>query len=351
MIKYQELEIQGEEEMAINETLKFSWGHNFAFIAMIVGSYMTFMGVTYFTDGNFLVAGIGVGVLNLVFIALFIVPQILKATERKFAKIIKRERTIVIIAPIVYVVIMLPLAHFWTMFSERNAIETTFTDAIQMTETIFVDYEKYANERVAEYKSDLDSLQTVQKKSKKKKVKKNAISDLTKYNKAEALQLQLLGENYNNLKVSALDWVSQASGTTVWNVFMIGNIKTIEKAVENWVASLEQMSSKVLADEQSGVVPYTSSELVVTEINDAFQSIRNIYKTTKFPSVIAIALIALLYLMLMFPYLIQVRNTKSTYTFWGRIKGSETSISFEADEPVQDTPKRVKGSTRNSFTI
>jgi predicted ferric reductase len=89
----------------------------------------------------------------------------------------------------------------------------------------------------------------------------------------------------------------------------------------------------------------------MTEINDAFQSIRNIYKTTKFPSVIAIALIALLYLMLMFPYLIQVRNTKSTYTFWGRTKGSETSISFEADEHVQDTPKRVKGSTRNSFTI
>ena len=66
--------------MAINETLKFSWGHIFAFVAMIVGSYMTFMGITYFTDGNFLVAGIGVGVLNLLIIAFFIFPQILKAT-------------------------------------------------------------------------------------------------------------------------------------------------------------------------------------------------------------------------------------------------------------------------------
>lgn len=337
--------------MAINETLKFSWGHIFAFVAMIVGSYMTFMGITYFTDGNFLFAGIGVGILNLIIIALFIFPQILKATERKFAKIIKRERAIVIIAPIIYIVLMLPLSHFWTMFSERNTIETTFTDAIQMTKTIFVDYEEYAEERIAEYQSTLDSLQTVQKKSKKKKVRKNAISDLTKYNKVEALQLQLVGDNYNNLKTSALEWVGQASGTTVWNVFMIGNIKTIEKAVENWVASLEQMSSKVLADEGTGVVAYTSSEVVVTDINEAFKSIRKIYKTTQFPSVIALILIAVLYLMLMFPYLIQVRNTKSTYTFWGRTGGVETSITFESEEPVQSSSKRTKGTTRNSFTI
>lgn len=337
--------------MAINETLKFSWGHIFAFVAMIVGSYMTFMGITYFTDGNFLIAGIGVGVLNLMIIALFIVPQMLKATERKFAKIIKRERTIVIVAPIIYVVLMLPLAHFWTMFSERDEIETTFTDAIQMTKTIFVDYEEYANERVEKYKSTLDSLQTVQKNSKKKKVRKNALSDMTKYNKVEALELQILGDNFNNLKVSALDWVSQASGTTVWNVFMIGNIKTIEKAVENWVLTLEDMSSKVMADEPAGVVAYTSAEMVVTEINDAFKSIRNIYKTTQFPSVIAIVLIAVLYLMLMFPYLIQARNTKTTYTFWGRTGGVETSIAFESEESEKNSPKRPKGTTKNSFTI
>ena len=337
--------------MAINETLKFSWGHIFAFVAMIVGSYMTFMGITYFTDGNFLVAGIGVGVLNLLIIALFIFPQILKATERKFAKIIKRERAIVIIAPIIYIVLMLPLAHFWTMFSERDEIETTFTDAIQMTKTIFDDYEDYADERISKYQSTLDSLQVVQKKSKSKRVRKNAISDLTKYNKVEALQLQLTGENYNNLKVSALEWVSQASGTTVWNVFMIGNIKTIEKAVENWVATLEEMSSKALAEESAGVAAYTSSEFVVREINDAFKSIRNIYKTTQFPSVIAISLIALLYLMLMFPYLIQVRNTKSTYTFWGRTGGVETAITFDSDEKEQSSPKRTKGTTKNSFTI
>lgn len=337
--------------MAINETLKFSWGHIFAFVAMIVGSYMTFMGITYFTDGNFLIAGIGVGVLNLMIIALFIVPQMLKATERKFAKIIKRERAIVIVAPIIYVVLMLPLAHFWTMFSERDEIETTFTDAIQMTKTIFVDYEEYANERVEKYKSTLDSLQTVQKNSKKKKVRKNALSDMTKYNKVEALELQILGDNFNNLKVSALDWVGQASGTTVWNVFMIGNIKTIEKAVENWVLTLEDMSSKVMADEPAGVVAYTSSEMVVTEINDAFKSIRNIYKTTQFPSVIAIVLIAVLYLMLMFPYLIQARNTKTTYTFWGRTGGVETSIAFESEESEKNSPKRPKGTTKNSFTI
>ena len=63
--------------MAINETLKFSWGHIIAFVVLIFISYVSFMGITYLTDGDFLFAGLGVVIINLVLIIFFIIPQIL----------------------------------------------------------------------------------------------------------------------------------------------------------------------------------------------------------------------------------------------------------------------------------
>jgi len=58
--------------MAINETLKFSWGHIIAFLAMIFISYVSFMGLTYWTDGDFFIAGIGVAIIDILLLVFFL---------------------------------------------------------------------------------------------------------------------------------------------------------------------------------------------------------------------------------------------------------------------------------------
>ena len=74
--------------MAINEKLKFSWGHIIAFVAMIVISYFSFIGLTYLTDGNFIFTGIGVAIIDVVIALTFIGAQIAKGTDHKFRKTI-----------------------------------------------------------------------------------------------------------------------------------------------------------------------------------------------------------------------------------------------------------------------
>lgn len=51
----------------MNEQLKFSWGHIIAFLALIVLSYITFVGVTYMTDGDFTKASIAMVVVDIVY--------------------------------------------------------------------------------------------------------------------------------------------------------------------------------------------------------------------------------------------------------------------------------------------
>lgn len=72
--------------MAINEILKFSWGHIIAFLAMIFISYVSFMGLTYLTDGNFMIAGIGVVIIDVLLLVFFIGLQVIKSVQRSLQR-------------------------------------------------------------------------------------------------------------------------------------------------------------------------------------------------------------------------------------------------------------------------
>ena len=149
---------------------------------------------------------------------------------------------------------------------------------------------------------------------------KSKVKEVQRKNKVEALRLQLVDENYNNLKQSAIEWIDGASDATVWNVFMIGNILEIENALNAWNADLNEFSSKLMVDELDTVKAFTSSDSSVLVAKENLNSLGSIYTEKESPSIIAISSGFVLLLFLLFPYVIQGRHTKSTY----RILGTET---------------------------
>lgn len=305
--------------MAINETLKFSWGHIIAFVALIFISYVSFMGITYLTDGDFQQAIWGFIIIDLLLILFFLAPQLLKATERKFDRRIWVERIMLFLAPIAFVVLMIPYAHFWTVFKNRGDIESTFNESINSTKGMFDSYEAYANNRIVEYDKFL--------------VKSKA-NEVQRKNKVEALRLQLEDENYNNLKQSAIEWIDGASDATVWNVFMIGNIQEIENALNAWNADLNEFSSKLMVDEPDTVKAFTSSDSSVLIAKENLNSLGSIYTEKESPSMIAVASGFVLLLFLFFPYVIQGRNSKSTY----RLLGTEEKM-YHMHKEKQNEPE------------
>ena len=315
--------------MAINETLKFSWGHIVAFVALIFISYVSFMGITYLTDGDFLYAGLGVLIINLFLIVFFILPQILKGTDEKFNRKIIFERILFFTAPFFFILVMIPYNHFWTVFEKREVVETTFSSSIKKTKGMFEAYETYASNRIKEYDMKLAQIRT-------KKIRRS--------NKIEALKLQLIAGNYNALKESSFKWIDNASNATVWNVFMIGNIKKIEDAIENWNNSLNSFSSKTMSDEPDGVVPFSSSDPSVTAAKDKLSNLRSVYTTDSHPTVLSIGTCLLLYLLLLFPYIIQSRNTKSTFRLIGSEDNSYTRL-------FKKTNKNQKSEDDMTFNI
>ena len=302
--------------MAINETLKFSWGHIIAFLAMIFISYLSFMGLTYLTDGNFMIAGIGVAVIDILLLCFFIGVQVIKSVEKKFAKRIIWERILLCLTPFVMYICLLPQNHFWTVYEQRQEIEQQFSNSIKQAKEMFDSYESYATKRIANYEKVLS----------KKKVK-----GVSKANKIEALTLQIKSDNYSNLKKSATEWINKATGATVWNVFMLANIKTINEAVGEWNHQLSLMSENNMSDELSDksvkdkIPAFDSDSEVVSAVKSGLDSLKSIYTARGATQPYCWLILLLCYLMLISPYLIQRRNTKSLYTLLGN-KTSESKI-------------------------
>lgn len=320
--------------MAINEKLKFSWGHIIAFVAIIFISYVSFMGISYLTDGNFLWAGIGVAAIDFIIIVFFIGAQNMKGTDKKFNKRIVYERVLVLAAPFVFCAVMIPYAHFWTVFDRRVNIESTFSASIERTKDLFDSYKSYADIRIANY--DM-------------KLAKTESSKVSRENKVNALRLQLVSDNFDNLKNVALQWIDRASKATVWNIFMIGNIHKIKDALGSWNKQLTDMSQKIMSEEDRTTSPFTSEDPSVVQANQEISSLDEWYSTIATPNWRAVLTGIILLLMLLFPYFVQSRNTKNSYWLLGK-KMNKGGITLEIPENPASKSKSEDGGY-HSFTM
>ena len=185
---------------------------------------------------------------------------------------------------------------------------------------MFDAYKAYADARIKDYDQ---------------KLAKDKVSQPSRQNRVNALKLQLVSDNFSNLKTASCQWIDRASKATVWNVFMLGNIHKIKAALEDWNKSLTAMSQKRMSDEQQDVSPFTSEDPSVVQANKDLTNLNGHYSNMQSPTWLAIVTGVILMLMLFFPYVIQNRNTKSTY----RLIGTEDTNNKQIAKKAQ---KRIK---------
>lgn len=327
----------------MNEKLQFSWGHIIAFLALIVVSYISFVGYTYLTNGNFTFALIGMGITDFVFILFFIGAQQMKASGERMKRKIIWERIFIFGSPIIFIVGMIPMSHFWTVKSQNDAIVETFTNAINSSRQLFSDYEEYSNRRIDSYKNNLTQI-IVNKNSLRKAGFEYSKASIQRDNMVETLRLQLLSQNYDSLKTVANKWIDDAAqGASTWNVFLLGNTREIKEALVNWENQLKSFSAKEMSNESiTGTVDTFQSEGANNAIA-GIDSLTSSFITQQFPTLSAIFFGLIIYFMLLFPYFLQDRHTKSVY----RLTGSERKETHKKPSRARD-PKPSESSNNDS---
>lgn len=304
-----------ENKYSWNQTLKFSWGHIIAFVALIFISYVAYMGDFYRNGGDFASAALKVAIMDVVLLFTFIGAQVYKGSDEHFNRSLIIERILVCLCPIAFVLAMLPYNHFWSVFSEREQIETKFNQAIGLSRQMFDDYDQYSDSRIAAYKETLDNV--IKGKSENPEAYAKAGFDgvndiMVKDNYIETLKLQLKSENTDSLRRSAIEWIDNANqGASVWNAFLIGNINKISDAVDGWNKLLSEASAPKLSNEAGNAKPFDSEMSSCASVKSELKQLQNTYAQTSGVSINTIWTGIVLFMMLIFPYFLQSRNLKA----------------------------------------
>lgn len=319
----------------MNEQLKFSWGHIIAFLALIMLSYITFVGVTYMTNGNFAEASIAMVSIDVVLLLFFIGAQMAKATECKFKRWIVVERILIFCSPIAFCLCMIPFSHFWTVHSKNEKIVSEFTKAIEASKQVFLDYDNYSKTRIKNYEGMLNDV-IVNKSNNSSTFSKCGFAEgkesLQKQNMIHTLQLQLMSDNYNTLKQEANKWIEQSSnGASIWNVFLLGNIKEIKSAIHGWNEELAKYAAYKMSNEEKGinkVMVFDKTNASIVAADSGLDNLKEMFISCEIPNAKALLFAIVLYFALLFPYILQDRHTKSQYRLKGLEKGSSKNSNF-----------------------
>lgn len=331
----------------MNEQLKFSWGHIIAFVALIVLSYITFVGVTYKSDGEFVKALITMVAIDVALFVIFIGAQMMKAATKKFAKRIWVERIFIFSSPVVFLLCMMPFYHFGTVHSQDEEIVGNFKDAIIASKQMFSDYDSYSKERIANYEYMLDRVinnQSIRPHEFTSCGFTRGCEQIQKGNMVKTLRLQLISENYDSLKTEATKWIeSSSNGASTWNVFLLGNTKEIKKAIHEWNIQLADFSSHKMNNEEfngyNQVNAFSEVSGSLASVDAGLDGLTDKFTGSAFPPIGSILGSIVLYFALLFPYFLQDRHTKSQLRLLGMEKGASRSSSMTI-EPSKPTIKR-----------
>ena len=329
------------------EQLKFSWGHIIAFVAIILISYVTFVGDTYLTDGDFSHATMVMAGVDLLLLLWCLIAQYAKATTRHFARWIRVERFFVFTVPWVFIILMMTAySHFLTLYSKDEAIVKEFTEAINASRQIFTDYDVYAEARMADYQDELQ------------KAFPNPDQLHIRDARAKVLELQLCSQNYDSLRTVALEWIDKANqGASTWNVFLLANKEEIKDAVRSWNQQLTQFSTAQLEYEatDSEFKTFMESSVSLNKVEQGLEALSAKYTTTDLPNISAILSALLLFVSLCLPYLIQDRHPKSMYSLL-RMKRQTSYNNYYSDtdnstSSSSASPSDVSSDDTDVFTI
>jgi len=322
----------------MHEKLKFSFGHIFAFLALIFIGYVSFTAVTYFLKGNYLIGGIvGIGIAVLLLIMLFWL-QLLKSVNQKFEKYIRQERVVLFVFTILCFVSLIPYSHFWTIKKHEEEIVSSFKNAFLTTSSLFDEYNKYFEVRVKSYNNYLQSLDSL-----------DAISSITLQ---KGMRLQLKPDKYIELDADVKDWVKDSEkGISIWNVFIIGNTNDICNSLISWADLLRKQSSVSFLNEKPEYSSTYDKTQIVRNVVEKLKANESFFTEFKCPVPLAwvTGVIAVFFLYL--PWLIQRRSPKSLVTIWGKRKIRKQGGTLS--EPTAKVHKKTRSSdlTENDVAI
>lgn len=280
---------------------KFNYAYVLCIIVLLFFSYITFLGLAYWSGGS---------MLSPVLLTLALIVVVGGCVYAMSVARSTRWTDIGLAGQVCFGVVVLaallaasiPFTNFLRVAGEKEQLKAQMVETVKSSEELDKAYEKYVRKRLSDYQVSVNSIAI------------NASSNPTKYAEifgttpakdaaakvpaiVESLKDKLMPEGAEGIMAERQKWLSQASELNVWNPMTAANIAKLNEQVDSWDANYKQLSSVIYAGENAKPFEYN-------DFKNSFQKLTETYQSFRKPNGTAIIISIVCFLVMLFPYFI-----------------------------------------------
>lgn len=288
---------------------KFSLADVLTVLGAFAFGFFCFLSFNFLSLGETMQSVVWASVLALVLGGLAFGAKLLKMSSINFTTCIIFEWIFLFLFAGMAFIAVYPFSHYYAVSDYKNEIQQKVIGNITQAEGMFTEYEVYANNRLNIYKSKLNSVVAAKNISPSEYRDYGFVvgaDDRTQVeNKMFTLKAQLFPTNFIEMKQVDSSWL--ASSKTIiadWKpISLIDVINDVEGNLTEWKNKLIEYSSFRAKGETTTDFDFPLN----------FDDVTNRMETLGSPTTISIVIAISLYVLLLLPYLVTKRSTKTSY--------------------------------------
>jgi hypothetical protein len=279
----------------MNQT-KLSLADLLTVLGAAVFGFFCFLSLNFLSLGETVPSVVWAAVLALILGGLALGAKLLKRTSQNFKTCIIWEWVLLFLFAVVAIFALFPFSHYFAVSEQKDEIQEKVTANITQAESMFADYENYANNRLNIYESKLKSITAGKSVNPTEYSNYGFVAgtdDNTQVeNKMFTLRAQLYPSNYEEMKQVDTDWLASSKATVAnWKpIGIVMVMNEVESNLTSWKNELVQYSTFRAQGETANDFDYTLA------FDDATGRITELDSPTSLSILYAIGLYALMLL-------------------------------------------------------
>ena len=284
---------------------KFNFATVFSLMVLLAFSYIAFMGLVYWREGDVLLpAAITVAFIAIVIVCIIVMCRSKATRWRRIGTIGQAVFGAVIL--VAFVAAAIPFTNFMDVLAKQKRFSTEIDNMLESATQLDEQYQQYVERRISDYKDMLTLVSNGQSIRPTEYLELlgnvRGSSDRQKIEKlAESLRLKLLPDSMSEVQQERLDWIESASSKSVWNISLPRNIAAINEQVSHWENIYAGYSDFRFKGE-------TAEPFYSEDFESDLQSLTNKYTRLHAPSPLAISIALLCFFIMLLPYWMTERD-------------------------------------------
>lgn len=288
-----------------NEKTKFNYAATFSLAVLLIYTYISFLGLVYWQQGDLLLPSLLAIGFVLIVIGCLIVMSISKATRWKNLGTIGQcfFGFIILVA---FVISAVPFTNFMGVLERQDEIKEEISSSFIAAKQLNVAYSDYANTRIENYKSSLFEA------SNSKRIRPSIYNELIGgvagstdeqkiKNLSSSLENKLKPDSMQVIMTKRLEWLEASSQMSVLNIKLPSNIVKISNEVSNWTLNFKELSKVIYNGEKA-------SEFEYQDYNSKIQTVTSFYTKLHKPSFFALLCSLVGFCIMLLPYFMTLKS-------------------------------------------